>query len=103
MDDREVEHIHHLAEHQGSIVPDDAVEQAVDDVPECSCSDERQAHQDSCGHAALFVQGRNPPDQRTAEHDTEQRQAEFADSAPEFHSEGHSLVLHEAQAEPVPN
>ena len=46
---REVEHIHDLAEKERRVVPDDTVEEAVDDVAEGAGGDERQADQHPCG------------------------------------------------------
>ena len=48
----EVEHIHHLAEHKGSVVPYKAVEKTVDNVSERARGNERKAQQDPVRGAA---------------------------------------------------
>ena len=102
-DDREEQHIHHLAEHERGIAPDHAVEQAVDDVADGPGRDQRQAHRDARGRGILLDQRAYPPDQRAAQHNAEERQQELADLAAERHPEGHALILHEGDAEPLPD
>ena len=118
--EREVEHVHHLALHEGGVMApggDDAgrglgedqpVEQAVDDVAEGAGGDERQADEDAGGNRSALV-GAAPPlhelgdphGQHGEQDDPERRQGILADDAAEGHPEGHPLVLDEQDLEPV--
>lgn len=97
----EVEHVHHSAEHERSIVPNQSVEQAVDDIAYRPGSDHRKPDKHPDGSPALAQQGVYPPYQEAAEHDAEQRQQQLARSVAERQAEGHALVLHEAQTAPL--
>ena len=55
VNEREVEHIHHAAEHQRGIVKDHSVEKAVDDVAESAGGDQRQADKDSGRNHGLAI------------------------------------------------
>ena len=118
--EREVEHVHHLALHEGRVVPpggDDAggrlgedqpVEQAVDDVAEGAGGDERQADEGAGGHRRALVvaapplhQPGDPHRQDDEQDDPERRQGILAEDAAERHPESHPLVLDEQDLEPV--
>ena len=53
---REVEHIHNLAEHKRSIVPYKPIEKAVNHIAYGSCSDLSQPNQHSFGCLGLFCE-----------------------------------------------
>ena len=113
-DEREVEHIDHLAVEELTVaisiglevcnlrirwcVEDESVEEAVDDVARCSCRDERKADDITCWSSVLYLAVDEPSDEDDC-HDAEKCEEELA--APEFPSEGHAVVLHEDEAEPA--
>lgn len=110
--DREIEHIHDLAEHKRGVVPDDSVEETVDDVSEGSGGDEGQPDEHPGRDAGLprspgsdsgvaSAQRGNPPHQRPAEDNPECGEQEFAHRTPELHPEGHPLVFDEEYLKPV--
>ena len=124
--EREVEHIHHLALHEGRVVApggdhaggglgeDQPVEQAIKNVAEGAGRDHRQAHEHTHGHGRpLFRAGLlvrlgpplqevgDPPDQEAEKDDPERGEGILAEDAAEGHAEGHSLVLDEQDLEPV--
>ena len=105
--------IHHLALHDGGVgaegghcvvggfAEDEAVAEAVDDVPEGTGGNEGKADENACGDRT-FQQFGNPPHQHHEEHHAEKGEGVLPDDPAERHAEGHSLVLHEEQLEPVP-
>ena len=116
----EVEHVHHLALHEGGVVApgghepgrrlgeDQPVEQAVDDVAEGAGGDEGKAHEHAgrdrgapVGARAPLQQPGNPHRQDGEQDDPEGREGILADHAAERHAEGHALVLDEQDLEPV--
>ena len=118
--EREVEHIHHLALHEGGVVApggdhagsglgkDQSVEQAVDDVAEGAGGNERQSDEDAGGDRGALVgtapplqQPGNPHRQDGEQDDPEGGQGILADDPAERHPEGHPLVLDEQDLEPV--
>jgi len=102
-DDREIEHVHHLSEHEWSIIPDDAIEKAINDIAYRSGRNEGKSHQHSCRSILLLEKRRYPPYQGAAKTDAEKREKELAHIAPEGHSEGHSFILDKAQSAPFSN
>ena len=116
----EVEHVHHLALHEGGVVApgghdagrglseDQPVEQAVDDVAEGAGGDEGEADDHAGGNRGALVVARAPLEQagdphrqETEQDDPEEREGVLADHAAERHPEGHALVLDEQELEPV--
>ncbi len=118
--EREIEHVHHLALHEGGVVApggdhagggfgeDQPIEQAVDDVAEGAGGDERQADEDAGGDRSPLV-GAAPPLQQLGNpnrQDDEQDHPEggqgiLAEDPAERHPESHPLVLDEQDLEPV--
>ena len=79
-----------------------AVEQAVDDVAECTCRNQRQPHQNAGRSRPFADQAGDPPAQYGTQADAEERKQQFPDSPAELHAESHALVLDEEDLEPVP-
>ena len=118
--EREVEHVHHLALHEGGVVApggheprrglgkDQPVEQAVEDVAQGAGGDEGEADEHAGGDRGALV-GACPPlhepgdphRQDDEEDDPEGREGVLADHPAERHPEGHPLVLDEQDLEPV--
>ena len=124
--EREVEHVHHFALHEGRVVApggdqaggglgeNQPVEQAVEDVAEGAGGDHGEAYEYAHGHGSTLLspsflvrrgpalqQLGDPPCQETEQDDPERGEGVLADHAAEGHAEGHSLVLDEQDLEPV--
>ena len=100
---REKEHIDHLAEHKRCIVPDKTVEKAVYDIAYGAGGNHGQPHKRTYGSVSPAVEFTNPPDQESAEQQPESRKEKLADSSAETHSKSHSFVLDETQPAPIPD
>ena len=117
---REVEHVHHFALHEGGIMAprgndagsglgkDQPIEQAVDNIAEGAGGDERQADKDPGGDrralvvaAPPFQKLGDPHRQDDEQDDPEGSQGILADDPAERHPEGHALVFDEQDLEPV--
>ena len=122
--EREVEHVHHFALHEGRVVApggdqaggglgeDQPVEQAVDDVAEGAGGDQGEADEHAHGHGGALLgllvrrgsaleQLGDPPGQEAEQDDPERGEGVLAHDASKGHAEGHSLVLDEQDLEPV--
>ncbi len=112
---REVEHIHHPALHEGSVVPKGSyhlgcglrkhqpVEQAIDNVAQRAGRNQRQSHQHARRHRFRPLhQPRNPHGQNHKQYDSERGKRILSDHATERHAERHALVLDEQDLEPIP-
>jgi len=111
----EIEHVNYFAEEEGSIshsaqlcygsvggfTEDEAIEEAVHNVAQCSCCDKGEADYNTCRSIRFFQKTGNPYDQDGEQDDSEDGKAQFAEHSAEFHAECHTLVLYEEDAEPV--
>lgn len=114
VNDREIEHIHDLSEHQRSIVTENhSVEKGIYDVSEGSGGDEGKSYKHSCRHGLRLAFGYgipvfpahscDPPDERDAEADAEKGKDELAESSTDGPTESEPFVLYEEKLEPVPD
>ena len=116
--EREIQHVHDPAEHEGSVIEHDAVKKAIQYIPKGTGRDESKTDQHSLWHflAAILLQddlpfrikpfldqGGYPPPQQGEQPYAEKGQQEFSHSPPELHPEGHALVLYEINLEPIAN
>ena len=114
--EREIQHVHDPAEHEGSIIEDQSIEKAVYYVSESSRGNqgktEKHAIRDNRGSVlepgqrtilipGLLDQGGDPPAEGGKQSDPEEREQEFSDRTAELHPESHAFVLNEQDLEPV--
>ena len=117
-DEREIEHIHNLSIQEISvsisprlelrhlrkrrIIEDKSIEETVYDITCCSCSDEREADDVSCGPSPFDFAIDKPAD-NTYCHHTEEREEQFDLYTEELiaqHAEGHSIIFYEQETKP---
>ncbi len=55
VDQREIEHVHHAAEHERGIVPDQSIEQAIDNVTEGAGGNQSETYQNACRGLAGLI------------------------------------------------
>ena len=111
---RKIEHVHYFAVKQRGIssvgreksgdfrrhriVEDDAIKNAVEDIPGSSSCDQRQTNKVACRDISISTyQTRYIPYQSSYSQQTEKRQKKLAS---DLHSECHSVVFDKQQLEP---
>lgn len=98
---RKIEHIDNFSVEERRVIENHTVEKTVHNVAESSAKYGRQTEKDS-GRSILLLEQlpyvkENYYDKRNPE-ETEQK---LAETAPELHSEGHSVILYEQNLKPV--
>ena len=100
-EEREVEHVYHLAEEEGP------VNHRIENVSGSSGGNHRESDKNTRGNKRRTIfrcaakKIVNPPYQGAAKPYAENRENELADNSSEFHPEGHTLILDVTQTEPV--
>ena len=61
VDKREIEHVHNLAEHERSTIPDNAIKEAIDNITKSTGCNQSQTDQYAGWSIFLAVERRNPP------------------------------------------
>jgi hypothetical protein len=77
----------------------DAIEDAVDDIPRGTCQHECYTH-DKSRFVIVFYQSSDIEDDQDDRNNTEERQKEFSSR---LNTESHPIILHEINPEPVGN
>lgn len=116
LDDREIEHVHHLAVQEAAVAPlgghepgnlvkgafaeDHPVKGAVDDVAQGTGQDQGYAEHEPRRLVTADHADQVPSDGDHRE-DPENAQGDLAKLATEFHSEGHPFIFSEMENEPI--
>ncbi len=101
VDNREIKHVNHTAEHERGIVPDQAVEETVYDIAHSSGRNHSETYSDPGRCIGFLQKAGNPVRQKAEEDNPEKGQEEFPHCAAELHAERHSFILNEIDLEPV--
>ena len=109
----EVEHIHNLTLHEwsvraqgghrgiGGLTENEPVAKAVHNIAEGAGGNERKANQHANGDVAALQKLTDPPAKDAEQHKAENGKKVLPYYPAKGHAEGHTLVLHKHQLEPV--